>query len=75
MTAKIRRFLGWFFIGLLAFWIAMNFHSVQIYFFFRIVHIQLPASLLIFLSAALGAGSVYLLRFIRDYRKDKPPAP
>ena len=74
MNAKIRHVVGWSLVGLLALFILFNFQPVQVNFWY-LIRVEVPAALLIFLSAALGAGSVYALRFIRDLRKDKPPAP
>lgn len=71
MSAKLRRVVGWSLVGLLALFILFNFTPVQVNFWY-LVKVEVPAALLIFLSAALGAGSVYALRFIRDFRKAPP---
>lgn len=74
MPAKLRQIIGWTLIGLLVLFIAFNFSSVEVN--FLVVQLWIPKALLIFASAAMGAGAVLALQFIRDYRKDKdkPPA-
>jgi uncharacterized integral membrane protein len=74
MSAKIRRIVGWTLVGLLALFIVFNFQPVRVNFWY-LLKVEVPAALLIFLSAALGAGAVYALRFLRDLRKDKAPPP
>ena len=74
MTAKLRQIVGWSLVGLLALFILFNFTPVQVNFWY-LVRVEVPAALLIFLSAGLGAGAVYALRFLREFRKDKAPPP
>ena len=72
MPPKLRKIVGWTLVALLALFILINFQSVEVN--FLVMQIWLPKALLIFGSAALGAGAVIALRFIQDYRgKDKPP--
>jgi uncharacterized integral membrane protein len=72
MSAKVRRIVGWSLVGLLALFILFNFQPVRVNFWY-LLKVEVPAALLIFLSAGLGAGAVYALRYLRDLRK--PPAP
>ena len=74
MPAKLRQAVGWTLIALLALFILINFKTVEVN--FLLVQLWIPKAILIFGSAAMGAGAVLALQFIRDYRKDKdkPPA-
>ena len=69
MPPQARKVVGWTLVGLLALFIVINFKTVEVNFLFA--EIWLPKALLIFGSAAMGAGAVLALQFIRDYRKDK----
>jgi len=71
MPPKLRKAVGWTLVALLALFILINFQSVEVN--FLVLQVWLPKALLIFGSAALGAGAVLALRFIQEYRKDKPP--
>ena len=71
MPPKLRKVVGWTLVALLALFILINFQSVEVN--FLVMQVWLPTALLIFGSAALGAGAVLALRFIQEYRKDKPP--
>jgi uncharacterized integral membrane protein len=72
MPANIRKIVGWSLVGLLALFILINFSMVEINFFF-LIRVRLPLALILFLSAAMGAGAVLALNYIKDLRKDKPP--
>ena len=72
MPPKVRKIVGWSLVGLLALFILLNLESVPINFFF-VVRSHMPVAVVIFLSAAMGAGAVYAFQFLRTYRKDKPP--
>ena len=72
MPPQTRKIVGWSLVGLLALFILINFRTVEINFFF-LVRVQLPLALILFLSAAMGAGAVLALNYIKDLRKDKVP--
>jgi uncharacterized integral membrane protein len=72
MPLQARKIIGWSLVGLLALFILINFRVVEINFFF-LIRVQLPLALILFLSAAMGAGAVLALKYIKDLRKDKPP--
>jgi uncharacterized integral membrane protein len=73
MPANVRKIVGWSLVGLLAIFILINFGKVEVN--FMVIQVWIPKAILIFASAAMGAGAVLALQFIRDYRKDKPPPP
>lgn len=71
MPVQARKIIGWSLIGLLALFIVFNFEFVTVH--FLLLKVSLPKAFLIFISAALGGGAVYALRYLKDLRK--PPAP
>lgn len=71
MPLQLRKIVGWSLIALLALFIVINFQTVEVS--FLLIDVRLPKALLIFASAALGAGAVFALRYIKDLRKDKTP--
>lgn len=73
MPPQARKIVGWSLVGLLLLFIVINFQPVEVN--FLLVQVHLPKAFLIFGSAALGAGAVLALRYIKDLRKDKTPPP
>jgi uncharacterized integral membrane protein len=73
MPPKLRKVVGWTLVALLALFILINFQSVEVN--FLVLQVWIPKALLIFGSAALGAGAVLALRFIQEYRGGKDKAP
>ena len=71
MLDKIRPYLGWTLLGLLLLFIALNFSSVRVH--LLIMTVDMPIALLIAGSAALGAGAVYALAFVRKLRTPAEP--
>jgi uncharacterized integral membrane protein len=70
MPDQARKIIGWSLLGLLALFIVFNFQFVEIN--FLLIRVSLPKAFLIFISAALGGGAVWALRYLKDLRK--PPA-
>jgi uncharacterized integral membrane protein len=72
-AAKIRQIVGWTLVALLLLWIFLNFRSVEVH--FLLFRVDMPIALIIFLSAALGAGAVFAFQYIRKFKKigDEPP--
>ena len=71
-AAKIRQAVGWTLVGLLLLWIVLNFRPVDVH--FLIFSVNMPVALVIFLSAALGAGAVFAFQFIKKFKKgDEAP--
>lgn len=69
MTQKIRLIIGWALLVFLVIFIALN--SERVYIEFLIGGAYLPLAVALIMSAAMGAGSVYALRFLRSGRKEK----
>lgn len=72
MPSKARLVLFWSGVALFALFVVFNFHQVPINLWF-VIEIRIPAALLIFLSAGLGASAILLLQFLRSSRKPPPP--
>ena len=73
MPRNARLIAFWALVGLLALFIVFNFRYVPIN--LLLLRVEVPAALLIFLSAGLGASAVLLLQFLRDHRKSRAAAP
>jgi len=70
--AKIRQIVGWSLIGLLVLWIFLNRVSVDVH--FLLFSVNMPIALVIALSAAIGAGAVFALQYLKKIKKgDEPP--
>jgi uncharacterized integral membrane protein len=71
MFAKIRSILGWAMIATLVLFIFFNRRPVTVEFFVGTV--TMPAAFLILLSAALGAGAVQAMRFLKLFQRGRKP--
>ena len=71
MIDKIRPYLGWALLGLLLLFIVFNLSYVKVH--LLIMQLEMPIALLIAGSAALGAGAVYALAFVRKLRTPAEP--
>jgi len=68
---RIRQIVGWSLIALLLLWIVMNFRKVEVH--FLLFSVDMPVAMVIFLSAALGAGAVFAFNYIQKFRKGNEP--
>jgi uncharacterized integral membrane protein len=64
---RIRQIAGWTLVAILLLWIFLNFGKVEVH--FLIFSVWMPVALVIFFSAALGAGAVFAFQFIRKFKK------
>ncbi len=71
MIDKIRPYLGWALLGLLVLFIGFNLRPAKVD--LLIMTAEMPIALLIAGSAALGAGAVYALAFVRKLRTPQEP--
>jgi uncharacterized integral membrane protein len=69
MTQKIRMIVGWALLILLVIFVVLN--SRRVYIDFLIGGADMPLAIALILSAAMGAGSVFALRFLKSGRKEK----
>ena len=68
---RIRQIVGWSLVALLLLWIVMNFRKVEVH--FLLFSVDMPGAMVIFLSAALGAGAVFALHYIQKFKKGGDP--
>jgi uncharacterized integral membrane protein len=73
MLQKVRPYLAWGLLALLAIFILLNLHSVKVR--LLVMEVHLPAALLIAGSASLGAGAMLLFLLMRKLRGENPPPP
>jgi uncharacterized integral membrane protein len=69
MLFRIRKFIGWGLLGLLLLFIFFNLQPAQIRLF--IMRVEMPIAFVIILSAALGAGAVYALKFMKHFTREE----
>ncbi len=70
MPAQARKIVGWSIVGLLLLFILINLEDARINFFW-IVKLHMPVAFVLFIAAAMGAGAVYALQFIKKYKKEE----
>ena len=68
---RIQQVVGWTLVALIFLWIVMNFRKVEVN--FLLFSVDMPVALVIFLSAALGAGAVFAFQFIQKFKKGEEP--
>ena len=72
-AAKIRQIVAWSLVGLLVLWIFLNREPVEVHLI--LFPVKMPIALVIFFSAAMGAGAVFAFKYIKKFKKggDEPP--
>jgi uncharacterized integral membrane protein len=71
MLEKVRPWVGWILVTLLVLFIGYNLRKVEVD--LLLMEVTMPIALLIFLSAALGAGAVFAFAAVRQLRAPKEP--
>ena len=70
--AKIRQIVAWSLVGLLLLWIFLNRDPVDVHLI--LFPVRMPVALVIFFSAAMGAGAVLAFKYIKTFKKgDEAP--
>lgn len=69
-VAKIRQIVGWSLLALIVLWIFLNRLSVEVH--FLLFSVNMPIALVIALSAALGAGTVFAFQYLKKIKQEPP---
>ncbi len=71
MPQNVRKYIGWSLLALLGLFIVFNLTLADVN--LLIMQVKMPVAILIFLSAAMGAGATYAFQFIKGQKRGEEP--